>query len=95
MLVVPCAYDQPDNAARLVRLGVARTIARQHCTVDVMSAELKQLLFDPSYAVKAAEVGRLVQAEDGAASASDAIEAYFEVSHQGFKPAFYSSSPLS
>ncbi len=95
MLVVPCAYDQPDNAARLVRLGVARMIARQHCTVDVMSAELKQLLFDPSYAVKAAEVGRLVQAEDGAASASDAIEAYFEVSHQGFKPAVYSSSPLS
>jgi len=94
MLVVPCAYDQPDNAARLVRLGVARTIARQHCTADVMSAELKQLLSEPSYAVKAAEAGHLVQAEDGASAASDAIEAYLEVRHQRVKPAAYSSSPL-
>jgi len=25
-LIVPFAYDQPDNAARLARLGIARTI---------------------------------------------------------------------
>ena len=29
MLVVPHAHDQPDNAARATRLGVARTV-RQH-----------------------------------------------------------------
>ncbi|HBL26572.1 MAG TPA: glycosyltransferase, partial [Acidobacteria bacterium] len=28
MLVVPFSHDQPDNAARLVRLGVARTLGR-------------------------------------------------------------------
>lgn len=78
MLVVPCAYDQPDNAARLVRLGVARTIDRQHCTADRIAAELKHLLFDPTYAARAAEVGRLVQAEDGTKAAGDAIEAYLD-----------------
>jgi UDP:flavonoid glycosyltransferase YjiC (YdhE family) len=78
MLVVPCAYDQPDNAARLVRLGVARTLDRQHCTADRIAAELKHLLFDPSYAAKAAEIGRLIQAENGVGTACDAIEAYLE-----------------
>lgn len=78
ILVVPCAYDQPDNAARLVRLGVARTVERFHCTADRIAAELKPLLFDPSYAGKAAEVGRLVQAEDGTGAACDAIEAYLD-----------------
>lgn len=76
MLVVPYAYDQPDNAARLVRLGVARTIERQHCTADRIAAELKLLLFDPNYAAKATEVGHLVQAEDGVGAACDAIEAF-------------------
>lgn len=76
MLVVPCAYDQPDNAARLVRLGIARTLDRQHCTADRIAAELQPLLFDSSYAAKAAEVGRFVQAEAGAAIAGDAIETY-------------------
>lgn len=78
MLVVPYAYDQPDNAARMVHLGVGRTLSRQHCTADRLCAELKPLLFDPSYAAKAAEIGRLVQAEDGAGAACDALEAYLE-----------------
>lgn len=78
MLVVPYAYDQPDNAARLVRLGVARTIERHHCTADRIATELKHLLFDPSYVAKAAEFGRLVQAEDGVGAACDAIEAYLD-----------------
>jgi len=76
MLVVPYAYDQPDNAARLVDLGVARTITRHHYTADRVAAELKELLFDPYYAKRAAEVSHLVQAEDGVCAACDAIEAY-------------------
>jgi hypothetical protein len=41
-----------------------------------MAAELKHLLFDPTYATKAAEFGRLVQTEDGVGAACDAIETY-------------------
>jgi MGT family glycosyltransferase len=76
MLIIPHAFDQPDNAARVVRLGVGRMIERQYTTANRMATELKSLLFDPSYAAKAAEVGRLVQAEDGVKAACDAIEAY-------------------
>jgi MGT family glycosyltransferase len=76
MLVIPHAFDQPDNAARLVRLGVARRLERQCSTASRIATELRALLFDPSYAAKAAEVGRLVQAEDGVKAGCDAIEAY-------------------
>ena len=78
MLVVPFAYDQPDNAARMVRLGVGRAIARHECTADRIAAELQPLLFDSSYRVKAAELGREIQAENGVGTACDAIETYLE-----------------
>jgi len=76
MLVVPYAYDQPDNAARLVRMGVGRMIERGHCTADRFAIELRHLLYDSSYHTQAAQVGRLVQAEDGVGVACDAIETY-------------------
>ena len=34
MLVMPYAHDQPDNAERLVRLGIARSISRHRYTPD-------------------------------------------------------------
>lgn len=76
MLVIPFAHDQPDNAARLVRLGVARTISSHDCNANLMATELKHLLFDPKYQRKAVEVCQQMQTENGVAKASDAIEAY-------------------
>ncbi|HBL11462.1 MAG TPA: glycosyltransferase [Cyanobacteria bacterium UBA11162] len=76
MLIVPHAYDQPDNAARLVRLGVARTIPRHNSTADRIATELKYLLFDSKYANRCAEVRDQVRGEDGVGVACDAIEAY-------------------
>ncbi len=32
MLVMPCAWDQPDNAERVARLGISRTIRRHRYT---------------------------------------------------------------
>lgn len=74
MLVVPFNHDQPDNAARIVRLGVGRTLARTKYKAKRVAAELNQLLNTPGYARKAAEVGRIVRSEDGAQAAADAIE---------------------
>jgi len=76
MLVVPFAHDQPDNAARLVRLGVARTISSDDCNADLLATELKHLLFDPKYATNAAQMRQIMETENGIAEASDAIEAY-------------------
>jgi MGT family glycosyltransferase len=83
MLVVPYAHDQPDNAMRLVRLGVARTLARHEYSANTLMTELKQLLFEPSYGSKAAEVGKRVQQEDGVKAASDAIETYLRSQENG------------
>ncbi|MBN9416424.1 MAG: glycosyltransferase family 1 protein [Candidatus Eremiobacteraeota bacterium] len=43
-LVIPLCHDQPDNAARLVRLGVARQIARASLTLEALVAHIKPLL---------------------------------------------------
>lgn len=74
MLVMPYAHDQPDNAARVVRLGIARTISRNRYNAARAAAELKHLLDNPSYAQKASEIGQKVRQEDGVRAACDALE---------------------
>jgi UDP:flavonoid glycosyltransferase YjiC (YdhE family) len=73
-LIVPYSHDQPDNAARVKRLGNSRTIPRKQYSGARVAKELSELLGNPSYKAKAAEIGRIVQAEDGVGVACDAIE---------------------
>jgi UDP:flavonoid glycosyltransferase YjiC (YdhE family) len=73
MLVVPWSHDQPDNANRLQRLGVARTIARRRYRAKRVARELELLLSDDSYSRRAAEVGAGVAAENGTQAACDQI----------------------
>ena len=74
MLVVPHAFDQPDNAARAVRLGIARSVPRRRYGPARVERELRVLLEDPAYARRAAGAGERIRAEDGARTAADAIE---------------------
>lgn len=74
MLVVPFAHDQPDNAYRVTRLGVGRSLSRARYTAGRAAEELRRLLEDPAYARRAEEAGRRVRAEDGVSTACDAIE---------------------
>jgi rhamnosyltransferase subunit B len=74
MLVVPFAYDQPDNAARLVRLGVARTIGSGSYTAARSVRDLQKLVTDPMYQSNADRIARIVKAEDGVGVACDALE---------------------
>jgi rhamnosyltransferase subunit B len=73
-LVVPFAHDQLDNAARLARLGVARTIGRHHYTPARAAAQLRQLLDDSRYAQRASDVERQMRQEDGVRTACDGLE---------------------
>jgi UDP:flavonoid glycosyltransferase YjiC (YdhE family) len=73
MVVMPCAWDQPDNAERAVRLGIARTISRSRYTSTRVAAELQRVLDDPTYAQRASMVGTQVRQEDGARVACDAL----------------------
>jgi rhamnosyltransferase subunit B len=74
MLVMPWAWDQPDNAERAARLGIARTISRRRYTPARVAADLHRLLSDPRYTQQASEIGAQVRQEDGARVACDAIE---------------------
>lgn len=74
MLVMPYAHDQPDNAARVCRLGIGRTLTRAQFTPDRATRDIRKLLEDPGYAARASEVGAQVRQENGARAAADAIE---------------------
>jgi rhamnosyltransferase subunit B len=73
MLVMPCAWDQPDNAERAARLGIARIISRRRYTAARVATELRQLFDDPKYSRRAAEVGEQVRQENGVRVACDAL----------------------
>jgi UDP:flavonoid glycosyltransferase YjiC (YdhE family) len=74
MLVVPYAHDQPDNAERLRRLGIAQVIPRPKYTASRAALALRRLLDDPAYARRAAAVGDQIRLENGVASACDSLE---------------------
>ncbi|HVS38464.1 MAG TPA: glycosyltransferase [Gemmataceae bacterium] len=73
-LIMPCAWDQPDNAERAARLGISRTISRRRYTPERVAIELRRLLDEPAYGRRAAEIGEQVRQEDGVRAACDAVE---------------------
>ena len=73
-LIVPVAFDQPDNARRAQRLGVARVLPFKQVTAERLAAQLQPLLEDPSYAQRAATLAGSPAQENGAGRAADEIE---------------------
>ncbi len=74
MLVVPGAHDQFDNAARAVRLGIARTLSRSRYRPNRVARELEQLLGDQACCDQAIRIGSSVARENGRRAAADALE---------------------
>jgi UDP:flavonoid glycosyltransferase YjiC (YdhE family) len=75
MLVMPRAWDQPDNAARAVRLGIARVVSRDRYTESRVASELRHLLGN-AYRQRALAVSNQLREEDGVRAACEAIESY-------------------
>jgi UDP:flavonoid glycosyltransferase YjiC (YdhE family) len=78
-LIVPVAFDQPDNARRTVALGTAGSIPFRKVTAEAMSRELGALLAAPDCASRARHIGDQVNEEDGARAACDALEGICQV----------------
>jgi UDP:flavonoid glycosyltransferase YjiC (YdhE family) len=74
MLVVPHAHDQPDNAFRVKRLGVARVLYPGKYVESRVAAQLRALLDDPRLAERASETGRTVRSEHGTEQAAETLE---------------------
>jgi UDP:flavonoid glycosyltransferase YjiC (YdhE family) len=76
MLVVPHAHDQPDNAFRAERLGVARVLGAERYRADRAAAHLRTLLTAASYQARSRAVAGQIAQEDGARTAADTIAAH-------------------
>jgi UDP:flavonoid glycosyltransferase YjiC (YdhE family) len=85
-LIVPFAFDQPDNAAHAARLGCSRTLPRAKYKADRVAKELDSLLGMPDYADKANELGKRLRSENGAATACDLIEQVLQGDHDKLLP---------
>ena len=73
-LVVPHGFDQPDNAARVARLGVGDVLPASRYRADVAAAKLRALLMDEGVAARALRAAAVIRAENGASVAADVIE---------------------
>ena len=73
-LVVPFAHDQPDNASRVERLGVAKVLYPRRYTADRVAKRLEALLEKPEYLRRAGRIAERVRSEDGVEDACDALE---------------------
>ena len=73
VLVVPHAHDQFDNAHRITKLGVARTLHPRRYRAPRVARELARLLGD-DYRARAESVAAIVRSEGGAEAAAEALE---------------------
>lgn len=74
MLIVPFGADQPDNAARAARLGVARVLSRRQYRAGRVARDLRSLLEKEIYSLRAAALGRAIASETGTVRACEEIE---------------------
>jgi len=72
---MPYSHDQPDNARRMKRLTVSRTIQRSSYKPAKVARKVRAMLDEPDFAARAAEVAKQITAEDGVKTACDALEA--------------------
>jgi UDP:flavonoid glycosyltransferase YjiC (YdhE family) len=75
MLIMPYSHDQPDNARRMKRIGVARVIQRSQYKPWRVARRVRDLLADPEYAEQARIAAEEVARENGVKTACDALEA--------------------
>jgi rhamnosyltransferase subunit B len=74
MLVVPYGWDQPDNAARIERLGAGLHLPRTNYSLENATKALQRLLCEPQFAKQATTIGAEMEEENGQTLACNAIE---------------------
>ena len=74
-LIMPFSHDQPDNAARCRRAGVAEILDRDSYNAETAARALNGILSDPKYKANALPLKRIIESEHGTKTTCDAIEA--------------------
>jgi rhamnosyltransferase subunit B len=73
-LVAPFAHDQPDNAARVERLGAGIALPAWKHDAETIEGALRRLLGDPSFAAVAKSLAPRLRRGEAVTAACDAIE---------------------
>ncbi len=73
-LITPHGFDQPDNAARVQRLGLGLKMAKHQYTAAKALPYLRRLLENPGFREQTQAFSRQMQTESGLAGAVEAIE---------------------
>ena len=74
MLIMPYSHDQPDNARRMRRMGVARVIQRSDYKPWGVARKVRAMLAEAKYEAAARLAAERVAGEDGVKTACDALE---------------------
>jgi MGT family glycosyltransferase len=80
MLIMPYSHDQPDNARRMKRMGVAQVIQRSSYKPRRVARMVRAMLAEPEFETRARAVAEEVARENGVKTACDALE---ELGKQG------------
>ncbi|WP_246520133.1 glycosyltransferase [Ancylobacter lacus] len=83
VLTIPFAFDQPDNAMRMRRLGVGAVLPRTSVNRDTLERSLRAVLEDPAFAARARAVAREIDPDRDMARTVAAIEALAAVPARG------------
>jgi rhamnosyltransferase subunit B len=73
-LIMPMAFDQPDNAARLEKLGVARQILPANFTGPSIAKLVKELQTNPSYRAAGTELAKRLDQGDALRISCEIVE---------------------
>jgi UDP:flavonoid glycosyltransferase YjiC (YdhE family) len=73
-LIMPYGHDQPDNAARCRRIGVAEVINRSDYDASAAAEALARILSNSAYAENAKAAMKTIELEHGTETAGDAVE---------------------
>ncbi|HEV7282463.1 MAG TPA: nucleotide disphospho-sugar-binding domain-containing protein [Pirellulaceae bacterium] len=73
-LVMPVAFNQPDEAARLARFGVADRISPRRYRAEEVAAKLQRLISSPDVARRCADLARRFDGAEPLAPTCDALE---------------------
>jgi len=72
-LILPVAFDQPDNARRAAALGVGRVLPFRKATARLLASELAKLLDGASCAREARALAEALKESDGARRAAEEL----------------------
>jgi len=74
MVLVPHAWDRPDNARRVTETGAGIRLSARHLSAEELRAGVRKVLDDPSYRQAARQLAAAVAAAPGPGRAAELLE---------------------